>query len=260
MSEKGSRTSENHIQVTGDGSHTLYSTRFDQHYHNPNGAVGESLHVFFRQNGLLDRLKRNDPLSVLEIGFGSGLNMLLLLDALKNYGVTESIRFYSIEAYPLGKTQANRLNFEDFLDHPELAGLLPDIFGSLEAGINRFSPLPSVELNIWYGDFDTFPGPSHPIDFIFHDPFSPDANPELWTSEVFSHLIKWSGNSAVLSTYCAASKARGAMAHAGWYIARARGALGKREMTLASPDETRLEGFKRINEQRMARRYVENDF
>ncbi|MDZ7772376.1 MAG: MnmC family methyltransferase [Balneolaceae bacterium] len=97
-------------------------------------------------------------------------------------------------------------------------------------------------------------------DFIFHDPFSPDVNPELWTGEVFSKLLAWSAPSAVLATYCAASAARGAMCWAGWKVARAPGALGKREMSLASPDASMLEGFERVNEERLAARYEAGDF
>jgi len=47
---------------------------------------------------------------------------------------------------------------------------------------------------------------------------------------------------------------------AGWKISRAPGALGKREMTLASLDEKNLDGFKRVNEQRLIERYHQGDF
>lgn len=65
---------------------------------------------------------------------------------------------------------------------------------------------------------------------------------------------------AILGTYCAASKARAAMAVAGWKLAKARGALGKREMTIASLSENNLTDFKRINEERLIERFNNGDF
>ena len=58
---------------TADGSHTIYVTELDEHYHSVHGAVQESTYIFIR-NGF-DFCKA-DPLSILEIGFGTGLNFL----------------------------------------------------------------------------------------------------------------------------------------------------------------------------------------
>lgn len=77
---------------------------------------------------------------------------------------------------------------------------------------------------------------------------------------MFQKLKKWSNPNALISTYCAASKARGAMAWPGWKVTRAQGALGKREMTLASLTSKPLAHLKRVNEERLAQRYEEGDF
>ena len=50
------------------------------------------------------------------------------------------------------------------------------------------------------------------------------------------------------------------MAVAGWKLAKARGALGKREMTIASLSENNLTDFKRINEERLIERFNNGDF
>lgn len=248
---------------SGDGSHTLYSHRFSQHYHNPGGAVAESRHVFFEHSGLYRRLEeKGGSITVLETGFGSGLNLLLLLEALRDSGWKGEADYYSVEGWPLEPSQAAGLNYPQRLGlDPEL---LPGIFGSLQPGMNRLRPAEGLRLHLWQGTFADFdPGEDgHALsaDFIFHDPFSPEANPELWTGEVFRKLLGWSAPSAVLATYCAASAARGAMCWAGWKVARGPGALGKREMTLASPDPARLEGLDRVNEERLAARYEKGDF
>lgn len=247
---------------TKDGSSTLYSEEFDQFYHNPNGATSESVHVFFETPGLFEFLKNADSATILEVGFGTGLNLLLLLDFLKTNEIKIPVNYYTIEAFPIDVPTANTLNFEEHLIHKSLNNLLPQIFGKLQPGMNHFKPESSltVELHVFFGAFSDFNPDSIEADFIFHDPFSPEVNEELWTAETFQKLKSYSSPSAILATYCAASKARGAMCASGWFVARAQGALGKREMTVASLKEENLSAFKRVNEARLSRRYLENDF
>ena len=250
------------IHQTKDGSSTLYSNRFEQFYHNPNGAASESLHVFFETSGLIPFLDSADSLTVLEIGFGTGLNFLLLLDVLLQKKINIPVEFWSVEAFPVDQQTASEFTFEDHLKHPELNQLLPEVFGNLKSGLNQFQPLDDldVRLNLFYGQFDDFDPKNLKADFIFHDPFSPEVNEELWTAETFEKLASFSNSEAVLATYCAASKARGAMCASDWKVARSRGALGKREMTVASLSEEKLVNFKRVNEERLAERYRSGDF
>lgn len=253
---------ESKIHQTKDGSSTLYSEEFNQFYHNPNGAASESKHVFFEKPGVLSFLNNAIPISILEVGFGTGLNFLLLLDYLEKLETDIPVRFYSAEAFPVDAETAAQFDFNAHLHHPELNTLLPEIFGQLKPGFNHLKPLPDVdaELILYIGTFEDFKPDNLQADFIFHDPFSPRVNEELWTLETFTRLASFSKPTTVLSTYCAASKARAAMAVAGWKVARASGALGKREMTIAAMDEEKLTGFKRVNEQRLSERYLKGDF
>lgn len=250
------------LHQSKDGSSTLYSENFNQFYHNPNGAASESLHVFFKTPGLFEFLKKAGKVTILEVGFGTGLNLLLLLDFLKTHEIIIPVTYYTIEAFPIDTNTAESLNFTEHLYHKYLNNLLPEVFGKLKPGMNHFKPDSSVnvELNVFVGPFSEFNPASVQADFIFHDPFSPEVNEELWTAETFQKLKSCSSPSVILATYCAASKARGAMCASGWFVARAQGALGKREMTVASLNEEYLTAFKRVNEQRLSRRYLKNDF
>lgn len=250
------------IHQTKDGSTTLYSGQFEQFYHNPNGAATESLHVFFDIPGLTDQLSRTDKLTILEIGFGTGLNFLLLADLLLTKKINIPVRFYSVEAFPLQKETAQKLDFTDHLRNAGLADILPEIFDKINPGMNVLTPFKDldVELHLFFGTFDEFEPLELQADFIFHDPFSPEVNEELWATDTFNKLYSFSKSDTVLSTYCAASKARAAMCVANWFVASTRGALGKREMTVASVSEYKLAEFKRINEDRLRKRYLENDF
>lgn len=250
------------VHTTKDGSSTLYSRQFGQFYHNPNGAVSESLHVFFDASDIKSLILSNSPLNILEIGFGTGLNFLLLADLCLQLNISKSINFYSVEAFPVNTETAQKFNFRKHLRFPKLNDELPRFFSELHSGLNfnHFKELPNLKLRLFFGEFDEFNTESLQADVIFHDPFSPEVNEELWTNEVFSKIKSLSNPSARLVTYCASSKARGAMAAAGWLTAKAKGALGKREMTIAALKAENLSGLKMLNNERLAARYIAGDF
>ena len=248
------------ISKTKDGSTTLYSPVFDQHYHNPNGAVAESKIVFFETPGLVDALQQRNHIAIFEMGFGTGLNFILLKNYLDDLENPPTVDFYSVEAFPVDPETAVKFNFGEELNQQNPGELLKSIFSDAEPGTNSVKISEYLTLNLFIGSFDNSPQPDQPIDYFFHDPFSPEVNAELWTPDVFQRLKSYAAKSALLATYCAASSARAAMAVAGWKTSRAPGALGKREMTLASLDEKNLVGFKRVNEQRLVERYQQGDF
>jgi len=258
---------EPNIVHTKDGSSSLYSHRFNQHYHNPNGAVSESRHVFFDVPGTRKALEKGESVKIFEIGFGTGLNLLLLLEYIikgeEKKAIKPSVFYTSVEAYPIKPEIVRKLDFGENEYLSQSKPLLTQLFENLEPGLNTLKASDSVDVLLFQGLFDEFTEQKptiSPVDFIFHDAFSPTVNPDLWTPEVFLFLKKISHEQTILTTYCASSGARAAMAVAGWKIARARGALGKREMTIASPSEKKLELFKRVNEERLAKRYRRGDF
>ena len=113
------------LQLTADGSHTLFIPEMDEHYHSVNGAVQESRHVFIEAG--LHHLERRE-ITILEIGFGTGLNAFLtLLDA---EACQRKIHYYSIELYPLGTDVIESLNYGEML----CAGR-KDVFHALRNGM-----------------------------------------------------------------------------------------------------------------------------
>jgi len=244
------------IHLSKDGSHTLYAPHLHQYYHNPNGAIAESRKIFFERSGADQRIAAGGELSVAEVGFGTGLNFLLLLSLVQKAAVQSHILFSSVEAYPIDPETAAGLNYPDLLQLENGREILNTIFSELKEGLNTFE-FGKVKLNLFIGTFHKMPNPEKGADFIFHDPFSPEKNPELWSREAFLKLKEMGKEDMVLSTYGAASSARAAMAAAGWLVARAPGVLGKREMSIASPDAEKLTGFKRVNEQKLIERFYE---
>lgn len=253
-------TTRTDLHICKDGSHTLYSEQFQQFYHNPNGAIAESRHNFFDTPGWLRDATPDRPIRLFEMGFGTGLNLLLLMEYLRQDSRNLEIIYRSVEAYPITVRQAIQLNYPDFLNLPNAPELLACIFRDTTPGLHRKPLCNGVTLELFIGPFSDCPAPEDSIDVHLFDPFSPEVNPELWSPEVFRKLVDWSAPDAILATYGAASSSRAAMAMGGWSLARERGALGKREMTLASPDPTRLTPWKRINEERLRERYRAGDF
>lgn len=249
-------------ELSKDGSSTLYSNHFGQFYHNPNGAISESIQVFFESTGLLNHIRKDNVTTIFEVGFGTGLNFLLALHYYKKMNCTAPLHFYTVEAFPVSAEIAEDFNFHQELNNEELKDILPHIFGTLKKGLNSFQPIPNLPifLHVFYGFFDEFNPKNMSADFIFQDAFSPEANPELWTDQTFSKLYNFGSDKAILATYCAATKARAAMAVAGWEIAKAPGALGKREITVAAKSIEALLDYTILNRERLIVRWENGEF
>lgn len=194
------------------------------------------------------------------MGFGTGLNLLLVADALIATGSTSNVIFSSIEGFPIDSVTASQLNYYKHIQTLPNPRILADIFAAIKPGENVIPTLPNLELRLHVGMYDTFVYSSPSIDVIFFDAFSPKANPELWRASVFKDLIDHAANGCVLSTYCAAVSARAAMCHAGWHVARGPGVKTRREMTIASNEPYKLAPHPRVNEARYAERYANGEF
>ncbi len=222
--------------------------------------------MFFDHGGVYRSLEENKPVHIFEMGLGTGLNLLLLDDALSvRPNHTAPVTFTSVEAFPITADTASSLNYGQFLTHPEQMEALVRLFSALVPGWNEVPWPGRIKVRVWVGDgmhvgverVDTL---VRPFTHFFHDPFSIEASPELWSEAMFASLHATAAPEALLATYGAASKARAMMAAGGWFVARAPGALGKREMTLAAPTEARLAGYSRVDEERLVRRLRNGEF
>ena len=153
------------LQLTADGSHTLFIPEMDEHYHSVNGAVQESRHVFIEAG--LHQLERKE-ITVLEIGFGTGLNAFLtLLDAEAHQ---RKIHYYSVELYPLDADVIGSLNYGEMI----CAGR-KDVFQALhQAEWDVSVPVTEFfELHKIQGDSNTCDLPDR-IDLVYFDAFAPE--------------------------------------------------------------------------------------
>ena len=99
------------IVKTLDGSKTLFVPELDETYHSTHGALQESLHVFIRE-GLQFRSELKE-VSILEVGFGTGLNALLSFIETDNTNIKNE--YTSLEAFPLEWEIVEQLNYMDLV-------------------------------------------------------------------------------------------------------------------------------------------------
>jgi tRNA U34 5-methylaminomethyl-2-thiouridine-forming methyltransferase MnmC len=208
------------LQLTADGSHTLFLPEMNEHYHSVNGAVQESLHVYV-EAGFNQCRKEN--IHVLEMGFGTGLNAFLTaLEAEKRRVKTT---YTSLEKYPLPENITGKLNYSHLN-----AGLFRQIHAA-----EWEKPIPLTpffllhKINTGFEDYD-FPGY---YDIVYYDAFAPDKQPDVWSPELFNALYTSMNPGGILTTYCAKGNIRRMMKQAGFAVERIPGPPGKREMLRA---------------------------
>ena len=222
--EKKTSLINRELQLTADGSHTLFIPEMDEHYHSVNGAVQESRHVFI-QSGL-HHVQKN-AVTVLEIGFGTGLNAFLtLLDAEES---RRSVCYYSFELYPLDMHLVDSLNFAG-----TICPARQDTFRALHTA-DWDAPVRITDLFTLHkiqGDSNRKEIPAG-IDLVYFDAFAPDKQPEMWNQEIFNRLFAGMNEGGVLTTYCAKGVVRRMMKEAGYTVERIPGPPGKREMLRA---------------------------
>ncbi len=214
------------IQLTADGSHTVSIPEMKVTYHSMHGAVQESIHVFI-EAGLRPLMNHNapNPIQVLEIGFGTGLNALLSLrEAIQHQ---QKIVYLSVEPYPLSAAESALLNYGVQLDLPDIFLSLHEAAWERELLIHPFFSLHKRRTSLQ--DFST----GALFHIIFFDVFAPTVQPDLWTEAIFSKLYPLLMPGGCLLTYCSKSIVRKAMTGAGFNVEKIPGPFGKREMVRA---------------------------
>ncbi|MCS6819036.1 MAG: tRNA (5-methylaminomethyl-2-thiouridine)(34)-methyltransferase MnmD [Chitinophagales bacterium] len=214
--------------ITGDGSPTLFSQRFNEIYHSRHGAVAESRHVFFK-NGL-NTLSLN-TIKIFEVGFGTGLNALLAWEFSRLNDV--QIFYTGIELFPL---QHDLLGYLDYEKHiamqpEETKQILNEMHIKPPGQFHEFSP--KFSLKKIHDDWLSWKAQDDLFDIVFFDAFAPLAQQEMWSVQSFiktHHVLKKDG---ILVTYCSKGQVRRNMMEAGFKVEKLPGPPGKREMLRA---------------------------
>ena len=186
--------------TTNDGSHTIYVPELDEHYHSVHGAVQESEFIFIR-NGL--HFCKANPVNIFEAGFGTGLNALLT--AMQSFSGTRLINYTAIEKNPLPENMISVLNYHNFTGPGS-----KEVFDSIHSiGWNTEKKIcGNFTLRKIKGDLTTL-NMGGRYDLIYFDAFSPDKQPEMWTSHIFGMIADITIKNGILVTYCVKGEVKG---------------------------------------------------
>ena len=216
------------IELTEDGSATLFVPELNEHYHSVKGAQTESQHIFINM-GL--KAATCVEARVLEIGFGTGLNALLTLQAAEELQIP--IRYTGIERYPLLWKEVDALHYSD---HPLFQSLHTAPWNQ-EVSITPLFSLQKIETDVC--ELLRHPSPQLTADglytHVYFDAFAPEKQPEMWAEDLFRQLYQLLVPGGILTTYCAKGCIRRMLQSIGFKTERLPGPPGgKREILRAT--------------------------
>lgn len=213
------------VELTDDGSATLFVPALDEHYHSVKGALTESDHIYrdcaFLHRAAMNATKPATPLRLLEVGFGTGLNACVTAMA-----ATEAcpVHYITLEKYPVDGSLLEKLHYGQLVD----GHLLQAIHHA--AWNEPVAITPYFTLEKRKADYLTDALPTS-IDVVYFDAFAPEKQPEMWSAEAFARLIETLNPGAVLTTYCAKGEIRRLLTALGMRMERIPGPIGgKREI------------------------------
>lgn len=202
------------IRKTSDGSVTFFSEKYGQTYHSIHGARTESERVFLELG--FDYAATVFPrMNILEVGFGTGLNAWLTLQRASG----KEVHYTGIEAFPLQKGEYGMLPAEILAlhaltweeEHPVCPGFTV------------------IKHKVMLEDFHC----ESLFNLVYFDAFSPDAQPELWSTDIFAKLGNMMCAGGVITTYCSKSSVQRNLRAAGFTVEKHPGPPHKREVIRA---------------------------
>ena len=159
------------IIQTEDGTPTLYSNEFNESMHSIYGAYEEALYKHIYPSRILELNKKD--ISILDIGFGIGYNVLASIIEFKSKRQNSTIDIVSFEKDRSFIHLLDSIQFNDERDeHYKI------LKNALKEGQYKSN---NLSIKIIYGDARESIRTLKNAKFnaVFQDPFSPGKNPEL---------------------------------------------------------------------------------
>lgn len=213
-----------HLQETGDGSHTLYVPELEENYHSGKGALAESQYVFI-EAGFNQLALDQEPIQILEVGFGTGLNALLTCQTAEKKEV--SINYLGLEPYPLTWEQVQPLNYPAFMDGTKSQTVFQDLHQS--AFDHWTSITPYFQLNKTQTTLEDLPSTGY-WHLVYFDAFAPSRQPAMWEKRHLQKIASQMPEGGIFVTFSAKGQVRRDLMDCGFTVERMPGPPGKREM------------------------------
>lgn len=223
------QNSDNEV-LTSDGSKTLYSTKYQQNFHDEKtGALEEALikHVI----PALSFHKDTKNLKILDICFGLGYNTFALLYYLQKHKIKKSIQIFSPE---FDEDLINHLiNFDYPKEFNDIRNIIQELIKY------KTFQTKDIKIELFIGDAREYIKQLNNINIVFQDAFSSEVNRELWSVEYFKDIYKCCNDDVVMTSYSVATNVRLSMYKAGFEIYEIK--PYKKKQTLAFKEKQNID-------------------
>lgn len=212
---------------------------FGDVYFSGDGAA-EAEHVFIDGNDLARRFENASRFVVGELGFGTGLNILVAGDRWRRAKKPAGARldFISFEKHPLSPDDLRRAHAA-WPQYADLSAELRASYPPPAEGLHRLQLGAGASLTLAIGDArDMLSRVDVAVDAWFLDGFAPSRNPDMWTEEIFAAIARLSSPDATAATFTVAGEVRRGVARAGFAIEKRAGYGRKKEMLAARFEAT----------------------
>lgn len=208
------------------------ATRYDDVYHSAGGGPDQARHVFLAGNGLPARWRGRQRFTIVETGFGLGLNFLATWSALRaDPDAPQRLHYVAVEKHPPAGMDLERVHAA----WPHCADIAVELrrhWPPLVAGFHRIEfERGRVALTLLFGDAAELLAESDAYaDALYLDGFAPEKNPDMWSDAVIAELARLSTRGTTLATWTVAAAVRARLTQAGFDIDKRPGFGRKREM------------------------------
>ena len=218
-----------HLNENGDPH--PYSSLFNDVYFSSDDGLNETEYVFLQGNALAERFNTLDQFTIIETGFGTGLNFLCVAHLWLNIAPAQAtLHFISVEKYPLSLDDlVKALQLFPSLQHPaaDLTAQYPQILS--EKTISLFNQ--RVKFTLMIGDASQcLSGLQYKADAWFLDGFAPAKNPDMWGETLLAQMARLSHVQTTFATFTSAGAVRRGLQVASFKVSKRAGFGKKREM------------------------------
>ena len=219
-------------ELAFDSAGTPYSPAYGDVYHSADSGPGQARHVFLGGNDLPRRWANERNFTILEAGFGLGLNFLATWSAWRaDPARCERLHYVAIEKHPFDRDALRTLH-RRYGEFTPLAEQVQLAWPPLVAGLHRLHfEGERLTLTLAFGDvLDLLPRLRLHADAIYLDGFSPRCNPEMWSAPLLRGLARLSHPGTGIATYSSAGAVRQGLEAAGYAPEKCPGFGHKRDM------------------------------
>jgi len=227
------------LAFNADG--TPISETFDDIYYSVDGGPEQARAVFLQGNGLPEAWSGKRNFTILENGFGTGLNFLATWTAWRaDPQRPEKLHYLATEIHPFQVDDLARLH-RHWPELEFLSEVLRNAWPVLMPGFHRLEfAAGRVVLTLMLGEAESsLRNLRANVDAFYLDGFDPHKNPQMWSASLFRRCAQLASPAATFATWCVNGEVRRRLREAGFLPEKRPGFGRKREMLVGRIAERR---------------------